>query len=193
MHHLAKAASQTLSRVSNPPSPAIQKAEEAQRAEYHKAAWALLGSSRTGEANDPEAYIASIIRILSAYPIDIVWRVVDPLDGLPGRLEWLPKPYEVKKALDEIYVPMKAREKAQDQLRQQLGERAALEALVPPKQTYEEIRAELLERGLPPPQRRIVDGCAGQVKKKYGISDAQWDLIPDAPDQKTFQATTGEH
>lgn len=178
MRNLAKAASQTLSRASQPPS----KAESELQTEYLKAARALLGSSRTGEANDPEAYIASLIRILSAYPLDIVWRVVDPLDGLPGKLEWLPKPYEVKKALDEIYIPMKARERARDQLIEQLEERVAMEANPKPKQTYEEFCAEMEARGLPMPgKRRTASIDAGQIKQKYGITDATWDSIPDAP------------
>jgi hypothetical protein len=114
-----------------------------------------------------------------------VWRVVDPLDGLPGKLEWLPKPFEVKKALDEIYVPMKAREAAQQQLQRQLEERAAIEAIPKPKQTYAEFCAEMAERGLPMPNsRRVFDGDAGQIKQKYGLTDAQWDLIPDAPAPK---------
>jgi hypothetical protein len=183
MRSLAKAASQTLSHVSNPPSPAQVQADQARQAEYNKAAWALLGSSRTGEANDPEAYVASIIRILSAYPLDIVWRVVDPLDGLPGKLEWLPKPYEVKKALDEIYVPRKARERAHQQLIEQLQERQRIEAMPQPQQTRDDIRAEMQRRGFPMVAAApVFEGDVGVIKKRYGISDVEWDMIPDAPD-----------
>lgn len=69
--------------------------------EYLRAAKLLLGCSRTGEANDPEVYVSAVIKVLSAYPLDVVQRVVDPLTGLPGQLNWLPTVREIREACEE--------------------------------------------------------------------------------------------
>lgn len=60
----------------------------------------LLGSSRTGEANDPEVYTAAIIAILSHYPEEVMRAVSDPYSGLTSKVDWLPKPKEVKEACE---------------------------------------------------------------------------------------------
>lgn len=87
----------------------------------------LLGSSRTGEANDPETYISAVVRVLSAYPMDVVAHVVDPLDGVLSRVNWLPTPKEVRDACEEFHGPQRRMSAFEDRSKAQLEERAARE------------------------------------------------------------------
>lgn len=176
MQDLATAASRALSPSCETPESDLNKAQ------YLRAAEILLGCARTGEANDPETYIAGVIRILSQYPIDIVQQVVDPYTGLPGKCDWLPKHAEIKRACDAIHLPRKAREAYEERSRKQLEERARDEALLPRKQTYEEFKAEMAARGL------AVDvtgkphiDTAEAVKARLGITEEQWNALPNLP------------
>ena len=60
----------------------------------------LLGCYRTGDAADPETYVAAIAAVLSEYPMDVVELVTDPRTGLPSRSTWLPTVAEVRQAAD---------------------------------------------------------------------------------------------
>lgn len=68
----------------------------------------LLGFYPAREVNDAKTYAAGITALLSAYPIEFVKRVCDPVTGLPSELKWLPTLKEVKDALE---VHRKRREK----------------------------------------------------------------------------------
>src|ERR1700730_13554767 len=54
----------------------------------HQAAYAaerakvLFGSYRRGDANDPDAYVASIAAVLSMYDTDLIREVTDPRTGI---------------------------------------------------------------------------------------------------------------
>ena len=60
----------------------------------------LLGCYRTGEAADPETYVAAISAVLSEYPEEIVTIVTDPRTGIPSKSNWLPTVAEVRAAAD---------------------------------------------------------------------------------------------
>jgi hypothetical protein len=144
----------------------------------------LLGSYRTGEANDPEVYIAGVVKILSAYPLDVVRRVVDPLDGLPSYCDWLPKFSEVKVACEKLCAPTVLTRMSEWDRRTmlQIQERQGLAALPAPKQSYADFRAEMAARGLPIEKRdRRIDGGADVARAKFNISEEQWNAIPDIP------------
>lgn len=159
----------------------------ARHAEIAKFAKLLLGCYRTGEANDPEVYTAAVIAILSTFPIDIVRQVVDPRTGIPSRVKWLPSPSEVMEACRKIEEERKAVSYAQQweaRSREQLREREELERVERPKQSYAEFLAEMAERGLPINDRhRRHFETTDSVKVKLGISDEQWDSLPDLPQQ----------
>lgn len=55
----------------------------------------LLGCYRTGDANDPETYVAAITAILARYPENIITEVTHPATGLPKKKGWLPTVKEV--------------------------------------------------------------------------------------------------
>lgn len=50
---------------------------------------------------DPERYALSLAKVFASYPESIGKRVVDPVNGLPGRLTYNPKPADVRKALED--------------------------------------------------------------------------------------------
>jgi hypothetical protein len=58
----------------------------------------LLGCYRTGEANDPETYVAAITAILAHYPEQVITQVTHPASGLPSMKGWLPTVKEVSDA-----------------------------------------------------------------------------------------------
>lgn len=147
-----------------------------------KAARYLLGCFRTGDANDPEVFISAVIRILRAYPMDIVQKVIDPLDGIPGRQNWLPTPHEVKAACDALYLPRLRAEQREKDLQRQLAEREENEARGR-RPSYQELVDLCAKDGLFIGERRLhrLPGDAAEVKAHLGISDEQWDAIPDSP------------
>ena len=61
----------------------------------------LLGCYRTGDANDPETYVAAIAAILARYPEDVMTSVTHPATGLPSKKSWLPTVKEVVDACNE--------------------------------------------------------------------------------------------
>jgi hypothetical protein len=159
-----------------------KKASGEAMAEYFRLGRLLLGSYRTGEASDPEVYISGVVRILSAYPLDVVRRVVDPLDGIPSYCDWLPKFSEVKAACERLAGPtVVARMSDWDRRTQaQLEERQRLTALPVPKQGYAEFKSEMAARGLPIDGRRPVASDMANLQK-YGITREQWSALPDIP------------
>jgi hypothetical protein len=61
----------------------------------------LLGCYRTGDANDPETYVAAITAILARYPEAVITEVTHPATGLPKKKGWLPTVKEVADACDD--------------------------------------------------------------------------------------------
>lgn len=61
----------------------------------------LLGCYRTGDANDPETYVAAIAATLARYPEDVMTSVTHPATGLPSKKSWLPTVKEVVDACND--------------------------------------------------------------------------------------------
>lgn len=138
----------------------------------------LLGCYRTGDANDPEIYTAAIIRVMSAYPEDVLRAIVDPLNGLPSKLEWLPKPAEVKSACEEIEGPRRRAREWEARTQEQLVERAEFER--GGRKIPQRIMDELAARGLTKEARLKDSETPGKVMAKLGLTQAQWDALPNA-------------
>ncbi len=51
--------------------------------------------------NDPENFMTAVIALFMRFDLAFVRRVVDPVDGLPGKLQFPPSVAEVKAALEE--------------------------------------------------------------------------------------------
>lgn len=98
----------------------------------------LFGCYRTGDANDPETYVAAITAILARFPEDIITQVTHPDTGLPSNGKgWLPTVKEVKDACNEAYEPILQNELRLKRIREQIemreredrGERPTMEQL----------------------------------------------------------------
>jgi hypothetical protein len=97
----------------------------------------LLGCYRTGEANDPETYVAAVTAVLSHYPEEVITSVTHPVTGLPSKKGWLPTVKEVTDACDAAVEPIVQNElrlkRVKDQLeareRMERGEKPTLEQL----------------------------------------------------------------
>jgi hypothetical protein len=127
-------------------------------------------------------YTTAIAAVLAEYPADIVREVTDPRRGIQTKLNWLPTVAEVKKACEQLAAPRRQQAAYAAAVRRQLEERKRIEG---PRQTVEEIRAEMAKRGI-----HLGRSGRGQIetpasaKAKLGLTDEQWNAIPDGPARK---------
>jgi hypothetical protein len=87
----------------------------------------LLGCYRTGDANDPETYVAAITAILARYPEEIITRVTHPATGLPSKKGWLPTVKEVSEACGEANSEIVEEEARLRRIREQVEMRERME------------------------------------------------------------------
>lgn len=87
----------------------------------------LLGCYRTGEANDPETYVAAITAILARYPQDVITAVTHPATGLPSKKSWLPTVKEVVDACDAANEPNVQNELRLKRIKEQIESRERME------------------------------------------------------------------
>ena len=66
----------------------------------------LLGCYRTGEANDPDTYVAAVMAVLARYPEEVITSVTHPVTGLPSKKSWLPTVKEVSEACAHAHQPI---------------------------------------------------------------------------------------
>jgi hypothetical protein len=92
----------------------------------------LLGCYRTGDANDPEIYVAAITAILSRYPEVVITAVTHPATGLPSKKGWLPTVKEVVDACDEAVEPIVQNEARLKRIKDQMEARAREDAQIKP-------------------------------------------------------------
>ena len=60
----------------------------------------LLGCYRSGDAHDPETYIAAVVAVLAAYPAEVIRAVTEPASGIASTVKWLPAIAEIKEACE---------------------------------------------------------------------------------------------
>jgi hypothetical protein len=126
----------------------------------------LLGCYRTGEANDPETYVAAVTAVLAKFHEDVVTEVTHPATGLPRMKSWLPTVKEVFDACVKAAEPMLEREREARIIAETLAARE-----VEPDKTSRPTREEL--------------------QAKYGEN---WGLtsLDEKPKGSTFKAPTKE-
>jgi len=71
----------------------------------------FYGSFRKAEVDDPDTFTAGCLRLFTAYPLQAVQFVIDPVTGLPGRSEWLPSLKAVRDALEAFQDERRGRRK----------------------------------------------------------------------------------
>lgn len=124
----------------------------------------LLGCYRTGDANDPQVYVAAITAVLARYPEEIITRVSHPVTGLPSKKGWLPTVKEVRDACEHEFEPICEENARLKRIKEQLEMR------------------ERMERGERP--------TMAVLKEKYGEN---WGIgAPEKPVEIKSQAPTAE-
>lgn len=83
----------------------------------------LLGCYRTGDANDPETYVAAITAVLARYPETVITAVTHPVTGLPSKKGWLPTVKEVSDSCDEAVEPIVQNELRLKRIKEQIETR----------------------------------------------------------------------
>lgn len=149
--------------------------------EAKKSAHRLLGCYRTGDAHDPETYISAVVAVLVTFPVSVMREVTDPVGGLPSKLNWLPTVKEIREACDERLRMLTLADRWDAQARRQIEERETLQiAHQRPRKSYEQIVEECRAAGIMigPKGKTAVD--IGEIRNRYGISQEQWNAIPDA-------------
>jgi len=99
----------------------------------------LLGCYRTGDANDPETYVAAITAVLSRYPEQVITDVTNPLNAgaLPNKKTWQPSVKEVFDACEAAVEGTDQHEARLERIKEQMesreredrGERPTLDQL----------------------------------------------------------------
>lgn len=127
----------------------------------------LLGCYRTGEANDPETYVAAITAILSRYPEEVMTSVTHPVSGLPSKSSWLPTIKEVTDACNAAVEPIVQNEARLKRIKEQFEMREREARGVKP--TLEQLRAKYgKDWGLNP---------SGGGEKAMPVAAPSWDEI----------------
>jgi hypothetical protein len=80
----------------------------------------LLGCYRTGDANDPQTYVAAITAVLARFPRDVITSITHPVTGLPSKKDWLPTVKEVFDACHAAYAPILENEARLKRIKEQL-------------------------------------------------------------------------
>jgi hypothetical protein len=102
----------------------------------------LLGCYRTGDANDPETYVAAIAATLARYSEQIITDVTHPCTGLPSQKSWLPTVKEVFDACETEDNKNRQQLARESRIRDQIAAREEDDRLKAQKLTYEELRAK---------------------------------------------------
>ncbi|MGY3479513.1 hypothetical protein [Bradyrhizobium ottawaense] len=76
-----------------------------------KFARVLLGSYDGVEVHDPEVFVAAVIRIFRHFSTDVLRQVCDPSVGLPVKLKWFPKLFEIKAECNAVSAEFAHRER----------------------------------------------------------------------------------
>jgi hypothetical protein len=87
----------------------------------------LLGCYRTGDANDPETYVAAVTAVLSHYPEEVITAVTHPVSGLPSKKGWLPTIKEVTEACAAAAEPIAQEEARLKRIKEQMEARARMD------------------------------------------------------------------
>ncbi len=137
------------------PASMVQ-AEEHENYAAHRARL-LLGCYRTGDANDPETYVAAVAATLAHFPDEVITQVTHPVTGMPSRMKWLPSVSEVRMACEDVMEPIEEARRREERIARQLADRERYEALRSKlRPTYNELKAKFGDNW----------GIAAEVKRK---------------------------
>lgn len=149
----------------------------------------LLTAYPNGGAQAGKSYIGTIASVLLQYPRSIALRCAHPVNGVPRKSEFMPTVATVvawceaeAQAMWNV-VANERREEAQLRDRQ---EQEALSDYNP--DVLDRVRKAMRKAGMPimGDKRNEAAYSVAAAKEKLGLSDAQWNAIPDAPPDSTW-------
>lgn len=143
----------------------------------------MLDAMPNGRAGVADSYIGNMAALFCQYPRVIALGCAHPTKGVVTKTSFIPTVAEVVQWCEALTADMHKSVVREDRIDQQLRERDEWERGPenPPRQTLEELRAEMRARGFPMGGKAPHTETAASVKAKYGLNDAQWAEIPDAP------------
>lgn len=151
----------------------------------------LLGCYPSLNLHDPETYITAMSATLVQYSYWVGERAVAKVSKT---CKFPPSMADLVEILNEFKPSSISWVSSYDQRSAaQLAERERLATLPAPRQTPEEAAAEMAARGIFMfgPSSTESEFTPAKVKEKYGLTDAQWDAIPDAPPDSTWRKLKG--
>lgn len=156
----------------------------------------LVGAYPNGQPHDPKGYIGVIARLLCQYPRSIATECADPILGVARTTKFLPTTMEMIAFCEGRVTHLESQVKRQLQIEQQLQDRDEWERgpANPPKQTWEEVKAEMAARGFhmgggPKPHNET----PATVQAKLGLTAEQWASLPDAPPAGYWESLVRKH
>jgi hypothetical protein len=153
----------------------------------------LLSQFSPQNGLDLRVFLTAIASILMHYPVAVGEEIADPFLGLPSKLKFPPTPYDVKQACDEIAARARPVRCLMDdwdaRSRAQLEERKRIEDASrrdPDKAaTVRKFEDEMASHGIHmegwKKRQPTAHGETSQsVRSKLGLTQEQWDALPDA-------------
>jgi len=135
--------------------------------------------NKNPQSMDADVYLEQVEKITRNYSDEILIAATSPETGMQSRLEWFPKLVDWKRACEDEA----ARRAAKAAQRQSIAEQAAPVEDRSNRPTYDELIQRCIRAGLPMRgKNREYDPLeAERLKSNFGLSQADWDAIPDRP------------
>lgn len=153
----------------------------------------MVAAYPNGGSQAGKSYIGTMAALLCEYPRIVAHQCADPLHGVTRTTKFLPTVAEVVEFCEPLVGSMRGRVDKEDEIRAQLEERARFEAeerapLDERRATVDRVRADMAAAGMPIFGDRNHDRrfTPEAVKKKLGITDEQWNAIPNAPQDQGY-------
>ena len=146
----------------------------------------MLGSYPSTDLHDPETYIATMAAVLCRYPLDVGERAIE---SVVMSLKFIPVVAEIVEACRQQLPAPTWTDEWEARSRAQIEERQRL-AAPPSKTEYERITdgfKQLRTYLRPDEANKENQFTPKKIKAKFGLTDAQWDAIPDAPPDSSFR------
>ena len=102
----------------------------------------MLGCYRTGDANDPETYVAAITATLARYPEQVITAVTHPSTGIIVEVKWLPSVMEVREACEREMLPIKTKLARAQRIAEQMEARRIEDEQKAAKPSYDQLKAK---------------------------------------------------
>lgn len=164
----------------------ISEWRESDSSNLERAKWAadmaatLYGYFPPPDVGDPEIMLSGAVKMFLSLPRAAVEAICDPVSGLPATSKWAPKLFEIRQALEAAALPIYRAAEREKQIAEQLAARKPMQITDNrPRPTYQELVERCAKDGLFIGPKGVERVSPAKVREKYGISQDQWDAIPN--------------